>query len=61
MPRVKVELIEGRTVEQKRRVAERVTQVIVEEFDVSPDAVTLRFEEVPAHDMAKAGKLRSDG
>ena len=60
MPRIKVELIEGRTIEQKRLLAERVTQAAIEVFGVEPDAVTVRFEEVPAHNMAKAGRLRSD-
>ena len=60
MPRVKIELIEGRTVEQKREVAAAVTRAVVEGFGVAPDVVTVRFEEVPAHNMAKAGVLRSD-
>ena len=61
MPRIKIELIEGRSVEQKRQVAAGVTEVVVKAFDVAPEAVTVRFEEVPAHNMAKAGTLRTDG
>jgi 4-oxalocrotonate tautomerase len=61
VPRIKIELIEGRTIDQKRQVAAGVTEVVVRAFEVDPEAVTVRFEEVPAHNMAKAGTLRTDG
>lgn len=60
MPRIKVELIEGRSVEQKRKIVVAFTDAVVAIFEVPPEAVTVRFEEVPAHNMGKAGKLRSD-
>jgi 4-oxalocrotonate tautomerase len=61
VPRIKIELIEGRTVDQKRLVAAAITEAVVHSFDVPPEAVTVRFEEVPPHNMAKAGVLKSDG
>lgn len=60
MPRVKIELIEGRSIDQKRLVAEAVTDVIVRHFGVIADTVTVRFEEVPAHNVARGGVLRSE-
>jgi 4-oxalocrotonate tautomerase len=60
MPRINIELIEGRSVEQKRQIVESFTETIVKVLRVEPEVVTVRFDEVPAHNMAKAGKLRSD-
>ena len=60
MPRIIIQAIEGRTVEQKRELARRVTDAVVETWHVEPDTVTVRIEEVPAENFARAGVLASD-
>ena len=41
MPIVVVNIKEGRTVEQKRAMVERMTQVICDTMEVKPDAVRI--------------------
>ncbi len=60
MPIVNIDWLEGRTVEQKREISRRVTEVIVEVSGCPPEAVTVIFTDHPRHDIAKAGKLLSD-
>lgn len=60
MPRIIIQAIAGRTVEQKRELARRLTDAVVEVWGVDPDIVTLRIEEVPPENFARAGLLASD-
>ena len=60
MPRIIVQAISGRTVEQKRELARRITDVVVDCWEVEPDIVTIRIEEVPAENFARAGVLALD-
>jgi 4-oxalocrotonate tautomerase len=60
MPHVQITMLEGRTVEQKRRAAKRVTEVLSEELSVDPEALTIAFVEVARHDYARNGILISD-
>lgn len=60
MPIVKIELIEGRTIEQKRQMAERITDVITEVAGVSKDVVDIIFYDIKKQDFASSGKLFSD-
>lgn len=60
MPRIIVQAVRGHTVEQKRELARRLTEVVVEVFRTDPDTVTLRIEEVGPEDFARAGMLALD-
>ena len=60
MPLVQITLLKGRTIEQKRKVAERITQVMVEEAKATKEAVTITFIEVTREDYASAGVLLAD-
>lgn len=60
MPHVQITLLEGRSDDQKRRVARRVTEVLVEETGAKPEAVSVAFIEVPATDFARNGVLIAD-
>jgi 4-oxalocrotonate tautomerase len=53
-------MLEGRTPEQKRKVAERVTEVVVEEIGTKREAVTVSFIEVSPANYAAAGVLALD-
>ena len=60
MPRIIVQAISGRTVEQKRELARRLTDVVVDTWGVDPNTVTIRIEEVPPENFARAGVLAAD-
>jgi 4-oxalocrotonate tautomerase len=60
MPLVQITLLEGRTVEQKRKVAERITQVMVEDAKATKEAVVVTFIEITREDYASAGVLLAD-
>ncbi len=59
MPLVTVEMWEGRTVEQKKQLAEGITSVIAEKLDVAPEHVTILLRDVSKHNWAIGGKLAS--
>jgi len=60
MPLVTVKAIEGRTMEQKRGLVKDITDAIVKNFKVDPDAVTIDIIEISRENLAKAGKLFID-
>jgi 4-oxalocrotonate tautomerase len=60
MPLIQVTMLKGRTVEQKRKVAERLTQVMVEEAKAAREAVVITFIEITREDYASAGVLLAD-
>ncbi len=60
MPTIRVDLFEGRTVEQKRAFVKAVTQVVVDTLGSSADSVDVIITDVAKHNWATAGKLWSD-
>lgn len=60
MPIVQVELLEGRTIEQKRTLVEKVTQAIVESVGAPAENVTVIIRDMPKENLGKAGKLEYD-
>lgn len=60
MPRIIVQAVEGRTLEQKRHLARAITDSVVEAFAVAPETVTIVIEEIRREHMAKAGVLAAD-
>jgi 4-oxalocrotonate tautomerase len=60
MPHVQITLLEGRTLEQKRKVVERITRVLNEEIGAPPDGISIAFVEVPKDCFARTGVLMVD-
>jgi 4-oxalocrotonate tautomerase len=60
MPIVSIEWADGRSADQKREIARRVTNALTEVAGCAPEAVTVMFTDHPRHDIAKGGKLMSD-
>ncbi|TGE32310.1 2-hydroxymuconate tautomerase [Desulfosporosinus sp. Sb-LF] len=60
MPIVQVELLEGRTVEQKRLMVEKVTQAIVESTGAPAENVSIIIRDMSKESYAKGGKLACD-
>jgi 4-oxalocrotonate tautomerase len=60
MPTIIVEALEGRTVEQKKGLVKDVTEAVMKNFNVGPEAVTIIIHEFPEINLGKFGKLRPD-
>jgi len=60
MPIYHVEMLEGRTLEQKKKLAEEITRVSVEVLGGSPDSVHVVIAEVRRENWAVGGKLWSE-
>lgn len=60
MPVVQVSLLEGRTTEQKRKLAARITDAMVEEAGARKEAVVVTFVDLPRENYASGGILIVD-
>ncbi len=60
MPTIRVELFEGRTVEQKRALAQALTEATVRTLGSPPESVEVLFFDIARHDWATGGELWSD-
>lgn len=60
MPIVQIEILEGRTVEQKRKMVEKVTEALVESINCSRDAVWVIIREMKKENFSTGGKLWMD-
>jgi 4-oxalocrotonate tautomerase len=60
MPIIHVNLFEGRTVEQKRKLVAGITDAVVKSLDVEPDTVKIILQDIAKHDYAIAGVLFMD-
>ena len=60
MPHVQITWVEGRTAEQKRKIAERVTAVLIEDGQAKRENIHVPFHDVPATNYAEAGILVVD-
>ncbi len=60
MPLVIVKMLEGRSVEQKRRLVKELTNVIVKFTGVTEDQVDVILEDHARENWAKAGTLLYD-
>ncbi|WP_447867082.1 4-oxalocrotonate tautomerase [Rahnella bonaserana] len=57
MPIIRLELVPGRTPEQKSNFAREVTRVAVETLNCKPESLDVVITEVPKTNWAKGGKL----
>jgi 4-oxalocrotonate tautomerase len=60
MPMVQITMLEGRTAEQKRKVAQRITDALVEEANAKREAIVIAFNEVSRESYASGGGLMAD-
>ena len=60
MPTLRVELMEGRTVEQKKALAEALTRAVVDTLGTKPEAVDILMYDIKRHDWATGGQLWSE-
>jgi 4-oxalocrotonate tautomerase len=55
MPYVQVTWLAGRTPEQKRKLAERITQALIEDGRAKSEHIQVTFVDLPPTDYALAG------
>ncbi len=60
MPIVKLEMLKGRTVEQKRALAKALTDAVAEHAKVAIDQVWIVIDEVDKENWAAGGQLMAD-
>jgi 4-oxalocrotonate tautomerase len=60
MPRITIEWYNTRSDEQRREIARRITEVMVDVAAVKPDAVTIRFDEFDQRMYARGGVIAAE-
>jgi 4-oxalocrotonate tautomerase len=60
MPFVQVTMLTGRTADQKRKLAQRITDAMVEEAGAHREAIVIAFHEVSKESYASGGVLTVD-
>jgi 4-oxalocrotonate tautomerase len=53
-------MLEGRTADQKRKIAKRITDALVEEAGARREGIIVAFHEVPKESYASGGELMAD-
>lgn len=60
MPTIHINMFEGRTLDQKRKMVAAVTEAMVKSLEVKPETVQIYISESPKHHVAVAGVLVAD-
>jgi len=60
MPLVQITMLTGRTADQKRKLAQRITDAMVEEAGARREAIVVAFHEVTKESYASGGVLMVD-
>lgn len=60
MPTIRVELFEGRTLEQKRKLVKALTEAVTESIGSKPESVDIILVDVKKSDWATGGELWLD-
>jgi len=60
MPEIVVYAVEGRSAEQKKRLMVKITEAVVESFEVDKDRVVVSIVETKATDKTRGGVLYSE-
>lgn len=60
MPIIQFNLMQGRSIDQKRRLAEKVTDTVVEVLGVKRETVRILIHEMGMHDFSVGGVTAAD-
>lgn len=60
MPIVRIDMIEGRTVEQKRRIVQEITDTLMRVAGAKAEDVRIVIVDHPRHNLASGGELLSE-
>ena len=59
MPYVEIHMVEGRTQEQREKLAKAITDLITQTLGVTKDDVWIEFHDMPKTHFATGGTLKS--
>ncbi|HEX3821399.1 MAG TPA: 2-hydroxymuconate tautomerase [Candidatus Sulfotelmatobacter sp.] len=60
MPLIQITMLQGRTADQKRKIAKRVTDALVEEAGAKREGIIVTFNELSKESYASGGELLID-
>jgi len=60
MPMVQITMLSGRTADQKRKIAQRITDALVEEAGTKREGIMIAFHEVSKESYSSGGVLIVD-
>ena len=60
MPIVQITMLQGRSADQKRKLAQRITDALVEEAGARREGIVIAFQEVSKESYASGGELMID-
>jgi 4-oxalocrotonate tautomerase len=60
MPMVQITMLTGRTADQKRKIAKRITDALVKEAGARREAIVVAFHEVSKENYASGAELMID-
>ncbi|MGL5042126.1 MAG: 2-hydroxymuconate tautomerase [Culicoidibacterales bacterium] len=60
MPVINIQMLEGRTREQKRNLVTEITAVVAKTVGASPENITVVIEEMKTENFATGGVLKCD-
>ena len=60
MPHVQITWVEGRTPDQKRKIAQRITEALIEDGRAERENIHVAFLDLPSVNYAEAGVLVTD-
>lgn len=60
MPLIQITMLAGRSVDQKRKIAKRITDVMVEEAGARREGIVVTFIELSKESYASGGELMAD-
>jgi len=60
MPMVQITLLQGRTADQKRKIAKRIADALVEDGGARREGIVIAFNEVSKESYASGGELMID-
>ena len=60
MPVITVQMLHGKTLEQKRALVEKLTGAVVDSLHLKPELVHVVLQEIPRENWGRAGVLGVD-
>ncbi len=60
MPIINIDMISGRTINQKRDLVKEITKVVCKTIDTTPDRVKIKLSEMSPENYAISGQLIVD-
>ena len=61
MPVIRIDMVNGRTQDQKRRIVKEITETMTRIVGTKPEDVRIIIVDHPSADLAAAGQLLIDG